>query len=332
MTVADQDTGGQVLPFEPYSLTQLINLELPQPEWVVRDLLPLGSSVLLSGREKSGKGYLMIDLLLSVALGEPFLGHQVKQGPVVYCAAEEDLRTIRGRVEDRIVGVADAPFYTLDLDGRREGYTLDLASDDPTSLARLVAMVAIIKPLVIVLDPLRELHSGHENDSDDMGPILKPIRDLARDQNTSPIAVHHMNRNGTFRGSTAILSSVDVDWSYTDKATADAETNEGILAVKGRDVVRRAIPIRQGEHGRWEITDAPVIEPERLGDRILDRLAALDGGAVVEEISRDLDVQPQVVQNTITRMLRAGSVSRTGGGRRGDPFAYFLTETRQRRF
>jgi RecA-family ATPase len=95
--------------FQPLSLTQLFDLELPEVEWAVDELLPLGTATLLSAREKAGKGLLALDLCAAVAGGEPFLDRAVREGPTIYCAAEEHLRDVRQRIATRLGDRHDIP-------------------------------------------------------------------------------------------------------------------------------------------------------------------------------------------------------------------------------
>src|SRR5215213_771960 len=142
-------------PFEPLSLEALFAFELPDREDAVDGLLPLGAACLLSGREKSGKGLITLDLCAAVALAEPFLDRAVREGPAIYCAAEEDTRDVRARVDARIGDRRDAPFFILPLDGSTDDR---LRLDDPFSMQKLWNMIETIQPVVVVLDTLRELH------------------------------------------------------------------------------------------------------------------------------------------------------------------------------
>jgi RecA-family ATPase len=42
-------------------------------------------------------------------------------------------------------------------------------------------MIVQIAPRLVVLDPLRELHSGREDLSDEMAPIIRPLRQIAHE-------------------------------------------------------------------------------------------------------------------------------------------------------
>jgi RecA-family ATPase len=194
-------------PFEPLSLDALFALELPETEYVVEEILPQGALFLLSAREKAGKGLLAIDLCASVAFGEPFLDRAVLEGPAIYCAAEERIQDVRDRVAARVGDRRDAPLLILPLDGSTEDR---LRLEDPDGLQRLAYMISEFQPRLVVLDTLRELHNCHEDFSDEMGPLLRPIRQMAHGTNTTIGLNHHHNRAGSFRGSTAILAACDL--------------------------------------------------------------------------------------------------------------------------
>ena len=310
--------------FAPLSLTELFALELPEPEWVVDGILPLGSATLLSAREKAGKGLLTIDLCASVALDEPFLDRAVRGGPAVYCAAEENVRDVRDRIAARLGDRRDAPLYVLPLDGST-GDRLKL--DDPEALQRLWGMVEAIAPVVVVLDTLRELHDGQEDSSDEMAPLLRPVRQLAHQANTAVVVNHHQNRGGTFRGSTAIRAAFDQEWAFgrADEADAGGEGVRGTLRVEGRHGPRQTLHVRLGDGLRWGPTTAltSLGEPG-IRDRIVAHLAAADGWRTAAEIASALGVATKTVQNALSPMLRepACPVARGGSGKKGDALVY----------
>ena len=61
---------------------KLMDLEFMPQEFVVRGLLPNGLSI-LGGAPKIGKSWLMLELALRVANGEPMWDMETKQGTVV---------------------------------------------------------------------------------------------------------------------------------------------------------------------------------------------------------------------------------------------------------
>ena len=73
-------------------------------EMIVDGLIPTGLTV-IAGAPKSCKSWLMLDLALSVGLGKPFLGHDVKQCGVAYYALEDT----DARLKSRLLDIGTAP-------------------------------------------------------------------------------------------------------------------------------------------------------------------------------------------------------------------------------
>ena len=68
-------------------------------EMIVEGLIPTGLTV-IAGASKSCKSWLMLSLALSVSLGEPFLGHDVKKCDVAYYALEDTDSRLKSRLLD----------------------------------------------------------------------------------------------------------------------------------------------------------------------------------------------------------------------------------------
>ncbi len=72
--------------FTLYSVKDLE--ELPDPAWLIEDLLPEGGLAELYGKPGVGKSFLSLDWALSLAAGVPWLGRPLNQADVVYVSAE----------------------------------------------------------------------------------------------------------------------------------------------------------------------------------------------------------------------------------------------------
>ncbi len=311
-------------PFVPLSLDELFALELPELDYVVEEVLPSGSACLLSGREKSGKGLLALDFCISIAMAEPFLYRAVTEGPTIYCAAEENIRDVRARVARRLGDRRDAPFYILPLDGST-GDRLQL--EDPLGMQRLRDMVEEIQPRVLVLDTLRELHSSREDLSDEMGPLLRPVRQLAHQTGTTIVVNHHQNKGGLFRGSTAIRAAFDLEWAFT--RTDDDDDSDGMprgtLKVEGRHGPRTILKVRVRKDLHWEL-DETVIAPRDLGtrERILRHLTAVNTWQIADEIAAGTGIKRKTIQNVLAAMRKETPLPLAvqGIGVKNDPRRY----------
>jgi len=306
-----------VAPFAPLTLDELFALDLPEITYLVEGILPVGAACLLSAREKAGKGLLTIDLCASIALGEPFLDRAVAEGPAIYAAAEESLRDVRARIADRVGARRHAPLYVLPLDGST-GDRLKL--NDPEGMQRLLGMIAQMQPALVVLDTLRELHDRREDLSDEMGPLVRPVRQLAHETNTTLILNHHHNKSGGPRGSTAILAACDLGWAFS-RTDGDEERESrpirGTLRVEGRHGPRTIMSIRLGDGLRWE-PDQPVLIPREHGvrERILAHLGRVNAWETAGEIADGSGIKLKTVQNVLAAMIQEMpqplAVQRTG--------------------
>ncbi|MDQ3780467.1 MAG: helicase RepA family protein [Chloroflexota bacterium] len=311
-------------PFLPLSLDALFALDLPDVDFVVDDLLPSGSACLLSGREKSGKGLLTLDICISIALAEPFLDRAVTEGPTIYCAAEENLRDVRARVGQRLGARRDAPFYILPLDGSTDDR---LQLDDPIGMQRLRGMVEDLQPRVLVLDTLRELHTCREDLSDDMGPLLRPVRQLAHQTGTTIIVNHHQNKGGNFRGSTAIRAAFDLEWAFT-RTDDDDESDgcpRGTLKIEGRHGPRLVLKVRVRKDLRWEL-DGTVIASRDPGarERIVSHLITVNDWQTAEELATATSIKLKTIQNVLAAMRKETPppLAVQGTGAKNEPRRY----------
>lgn len=72
---------------QAWSARELSEMELPPIRHVVEGLLPMGMGVLVA-KPKLGKSWMVLDLCLAVAQGEPFLGFPTRQHGTLYLALE----------------------------------------------------------------------------------------------------------------------------------------------------------------------------------------------------------------------------------------------------
>jgi len=315
-------------PFKPLTVNELLELDLPEPNWLVEGLIQEGTLVLLSAREKSGKGLLTIDLVSSLAEGVDFLGRSTDQGTAIYCATEETLAEVQSRILNRIGPIDEPPpVMVLPLDGST-GDTLNLAH--PDSVDRLRATIEEHDPKLVVLDVLRELHDRKEDSADEMAPIVGVLRNLSHQTGTTIVVNHHMSKSGQARGSTAIGASVDAVMELRSHAEGFGNTAlGGILTVKGRSIPKQDLNVNFGDNGRWTATGDP---PPRAGRvptrrRILSALLGSPRPLSVKQIAEQIEARETTVNNELGRMKTEDPplVKATSSNRQGGALLYSLT-------
>ena len=181
-------------PARPQLLTDAQLGHLPALEWDIDGILPTGGHSYLVGIPASGKTLLALDWSCHVALGRPWYGRTVKQGPVLYVAAE-GARSLHHRLECW-------KFYHKVPVTQETGirwFPRRLTLGDPASLGAFIAEVASygIKPRLIVIDTLARCARGaKENDSDGMGRALEAVDQLREVLGAGVLLVAHPNRVG----------------------------------------------------------------------------------------------------------------------------------------
>jgi len=179
-------------------------MRFPEPEWLVEPLLAEGSIAALIGIPASFKSFIAVEFALSIAAGRPAYSHPVRQGPVVYVAAEGTksfARRLRGWAEGRDAPVPDR-FYLL------SQAVLFLDEGDVDDLEAAIAALDE-RPRLVVIDTLaRAMTGGDENSARDMGMLIAGAERLRVD-GTSVLLVHHLNRQGGIRGSSALTGALD---------------------------------------------------------------------------------------------------------------------------
>lgn len=336
-------------PYICYTVDELRTLDFPEPQWLVEGMLPTGALVLLVGRPKAGKSLLAIDLMASVALREPFLGRETKQGPALYFHAEDAVPLVRQRLDARLAGATGVPLAVAPADG---SIRQQVRLDGPETFTRLGLTLHRNRPRVVVLDPFRELHQFDENAADQMAYLLRPLRTLAHTFGTLIVLVHHRNKYATdpalaSRGSTAITGSVDIVVTLETTANQNGiELDSGgtpgqslKVLVEGRYGPPLRLAARLGEGLRWEPAESQEVTRSPR-QRILEVLpSAWSGGKNEGEDEREDDAWLSgdeiaeatglglgQVRNELTRLFKAGQVIRAGTGGRGNPYRYRLAE------
>ena len=207
-------------------------VEFPPTPWLVNGIATKGGVGALATEPKSGKTWAATAMALSVAAGLPAFGqYDVEQGQVGYFYAEDMGTSVKARALALakgmgLEGIPDALLL------QPRGRDLDLQNDE--NMIEVIASVRLLGGVkLLVLDPLRDLHSGAEDSSDDMSRVMKRIRVLARVLDASVLFVHHSGKSSSdggsrrpgqrMRGSGAIHGAVDYGMYFSSLVTG----NEG---------------------------------------------------------------------------------------------------------
>jgi hypothetical protein len=196
----------------PYQLVHFDKLQpgLASP-WIVEGLIPLNGLVAVWGPPKSGKSFWTFDLVMHIALGWPYRGRRVEQGPVIY-AAFEGAEGFHARAEAFRRTHEIKNIHPWD----RNPWFYLLATSaklvrDHKALIESMAGQTNLPPTCVVLDTLNRSIDGSESKDVDMGNYLAAAECIVAAFDCVVIIVHHSGIDGSRpRGHTSLTGAANV--------------------------------------------------------------------------------------------------------------------------
>jgi hypothetical protein len=177
--------------------------------WLIKKVLPHGDVGAVFGESGAGKSFFALDLVMAIAAGTPWKGHEVRQGTVAYVCAEGAggfTTRLRAYGEHHGVDLAALPVHVL--------------GDAPNFLEKadirdLTASTKTLGPLsVIVVDTLAQVTAGgNENSGEDMGRALAHCKALSSATGAMVLLVAHSGKDSArgLRGWSGIKGALDVE-------------------------------------------------------------------------------------------------------------------------
>lgn len=184
---------------------------LPDPSWRIEGILHAPAVAAAVGAPGEGKTFLSLDMALSVATGQEWLGRATKRGPVLYIAAE-GATGMRDRVEawlkHRGIPESELPEFWVMPDA------VELTDNKQVEALEYRITSLPVVPVLIVIDTLAQCFTqGDENSANDMGRFMRNARRLQR-TGATVLIVHHTTKSKgkqepRERGSGALRGAVD---------------------------------------------------------------------------------------------------------------------------
>ncbi len=228
---------------------------LPEPVWLIEDVLVENSLAVLYGLWGSYKSFVALDWALSLATGTAWLGKAAEKVDVLYICAEGT-----GGLKNRIA----AWKQHRGIDGSIEGIRIvpqainlmDHASAERLVLSAIeVQQASGFAPKLVICDTLaRSMAGGDENTMKDMAVVIANA-DLIRQKlgGATFLPIHHSGKDQTLgmRGSSGLPSAADTSLRLTR-----TDPNVEMLCEKQKDgeagwtlhmkVERVSLPAKEG--------------------------------------------------------------------------------------
>ena len=227
--------------------------DLPSVElaWTIHKLIPRPGLVLLHGPEKVGKSFLAFQIALAVARGEDFMGQKGNQGSVLYLQFDTSKSIWQERLRELTESGENISGPILMIHPEDQPPAINILNQDGQAWVRETLRLA--KPLLVIIDVLRELHSLDENVSRDMKQVGDVIMTLFA--GLSVLLIHHSRKIPAevtepgavlySRGSSYITGKVDAIWMLT----------KGRLKIVPRFDEETTWTVHQQDNGFWTFPD-----------------------------------------------------------------------------
>ena len=236
----------------------LVDMRLPPQRFCVQTLLPQGMSI-LGGSSKIGKSWLVLDLCIRVAKGEPLWNFPTTKGTTLYLCLEDTFR----RVQDRLVRITDEwpdnAFFTVAAKTLADGLCdqiRDFLKEHPDTVLVAIDVFQMIRG--------SEKDNSYATDYHD----IQLLKEVAVEFDITVLVVHHVRKLddddpfNMLSGTTGISGAVDT--SFVLKRSNRNEVN-ATLSCTGRDIESRELELKFNKDTcTWELLADSMEEPTML--------------------------------------------------------------------
>lgn len=254
----------------PVSIREYLTLPSPDTVWVWDGIIPTSGSMLIYGDPKVGKSKLILSLASAIADPEVdnYLGLDIKEhGKVLYVQLDTPRNLWRkGYLNIIKSNAALDGIFIIDREMKELPIPFDIRL--PNCYEWLRREVDTVQPVNVIIDTIRRMHKGKENDSDVMAEVHDVF--VYATQPSSLTYISHKRKaqqgdvgDGSPRGSTALSGAVD----------ALVNMNKDKLLIEARSDVAEEIAIYQQGDGTWKLNSREYDIQEFISQLPKDMLA-----------------------------------------------------------
>jgi DNA-binding transcriptional ArsR family regulator len=302
------------------SLRELLEADVSPIEYLIPELLPKPGTLLLHGRGGCGKTMAALTIAKHIARGTPFSVRgadvPVEQGSVLWLNGDQNSRRIRKQFED-----------------------LDFVADDPVRIENKVSMLwydwfikALEKhqPKLVVWDSVTACMRGCAYDQN-KAEYAEPMYWYSSENGesfpaTTIVFIHHANKEGGFRGTTALEDAVDISMAIRRPEKKELEyigaSSRLITITKSREGNEgKQLKLTQQDDLTFSLADVEAPEdqsqPASVIDRVLVRLRESGRPLLRTQLNADplCGGKVEAIRKALERLEDKGLVRSSGQGR-----------------
>lgn len=284
------------------SINEILSLEFPPQEWLVSDLLPVGTAI-LAGPPKIGKSYFVLDLIAEILK---------KKHQVFYYAGEDDFRRIKTRA------------IQLKIDGENlfvhAGRVAPLFNRDATALDEIETMLDMrptIKAVFIDTMQLILPRITKPRDYETWVHDLRPWAELSNNKSVAILMVHHTRKENnqadhnpyqSILGSQGIIASFDTVMIMSKSKDGKGAT----LNITGKDVADTEYRLDKKDYG-WKISGLEALAS--LGETqetVLEYIRS-NFGPFWKDIKKNINIDGSYLSKILKILIKKDIIHETDG-------------------
>jgi hypothetical protein len=190
--------------------------QLPEPKWLVENVILQNTITLIAGSSNSGKTLLCTDLMLQMSKGEKWLGHNTEKTNVMFLDLEMGSGMFCYRLQKHTNGkIPDNLWY--------QETSISLYDDE-----KIVELISVLKEQeigLLIIDSYSQLSIGAEENNNSQQAIVMRKLYSFRDNGISLIILHHKRKGAendnsldSLRGGSSIAAGADTVLMLTKNA------------------------------------------------------------------------------------------------------------------
>ena len=247
------------------------DVETKEIEWLWFPYLPKGMVSIVQGDPKSGKTFMLIDIISRITRGDymPLSGEKFEMGNVVLLNSDDPIEySLKGRLE--LQNADTEKVFAID-ENAKKLYFKDLS--------RLEKLIEEQKPVLIVIDPIQAyMGDGDSNSMVQVRNALAPLKRIAEQYNVSIVLVQHLKKGNETKAIYKGAGSIDfVGFARSMiMVIKDTETDERLFLHSTSNVAK------EGHCLSYRITNDGLVWLEDTGEVNVNEVANQDSNTKFE--------------------------------------------------
>lgn len=300
---------------EPLNAQQLIDLPADPTRWVWMECLPLRATSALIAKPYVGKSTFVASLAIAVGRGIDFLGRSTQQGAVlyVYLDGPQDEQK-ENLVRAGLMG--SDPVFTY-------------AGKRPDRVIEWVGSVSMSHEVrLVIVDTAQKFFGFKEDRYEEKINSMQPMLDLADSLNFHAMFTYHAAKNSanTVSALGSVASEANARVSLYLRKRDETDNNSIRMFDTAQNTGKRFELIGLSDPSDGLLTSLGsiyTIELKEIAAMALNEIKETPA-STQEDIRQNIKCNRTMLSRALNRMIDQRSLERTGRGRAGDPYRYYL--------